>query len=136
MEWLIVWIACGVFAAAVAASKGRSFIGWLFLGIFFGIFALLAVGFMPKIEEAVAMPGSIPSSEREERKCPFCAEMIKAEAIVCKHCGRDVEPLPDRPKEGQKEKTEDPNALRCPHCGGVVGPVINRCQCCERDTGY
>ena len=23
-------------------------------------------------------------------KCPFCAEMIKPEATVCKHCGRDV----------------------------------------------
>jgi hypothetical protein len=24
------------------------------------------------------------------RKCPFCAELIKWEAVVCKHCGRDI----------------------------------------------
>lgn len=25
-----------------------------------------------------------------EVKCPYCSEMIKADATVCKHCGRDV----------------------------------------------
>jgi formylglycine-generating enzyme required for sulfatase activity len=30
---------------------------------------------------------------REERECPYCAERILKKARVCKHCGRDVEPL-------------------------------------------
>ena len=30
---------------------------------------------------------------REERECPYCAEMILKKARVCKHCGREVEPL-------------------------------------------
>ncbi|HEY0304902.1 MAG TPA: PH domain-containing protein, partial [Longimicrobiales bacterium] len=30
---------------------------------------------------------------REERDCPHCAERILTRANVCKHCGRDVEPL-------------------------------------------
>jgi uncharacterized membrane protein YdbT with pleckstrin-like domain len=33
---------------------------------------------------------------RDERDCPFCAERILARARLCKHCGREVEPLLDR----------------------------------------
>lgn len=41
------------------------------------------------------LPQSVPSvtGVREERECPFCAEPILKKAKVCKHCGRDVEPL-------------------------------------------
>jgi hypothetical protein len=28
----------------------------------------------------------------DTRLCPYCAEVIKKAAIVCKHCGRDVAP--------------------------------------------
>jgi uncharacterized membrane protein YdbT with pleckstrin-like domain len=30
---------------------------------------------------------------RDERECPYCAERILKRARVCKHCGREVEPL-------------------------------------------
>jgi uncharacterized membrane protein YdbT with pleckstrin-like domain len=33
------------------------------------------------------------SGAREERDCPHCAERILVRAKVCKHCGRDVQPL-------------------------------------------
>lgn len=39
-------------------------------------------------DEVAAWEGSY----RGMRKCPNCAEGIKAQAKVCKHCGRDVKP--------------------------------------------
>src|SRR5688572_31727842 len=34
-----------------------------------------------------------PVPMREERDCPYCAERVLARARVCKHCGREIEPL-------------------------------------------
>lgn len=38
-------------------------------------------------------PPPAPATLREERDCPYCAERVLARARVCKHCGRDIEPL-------------------------------------------
>ena len=39
--------------------------------------------------------------------CPVCAESIKRAAIKCKHCGADVEALPEA--EGQRDHVHDEN---------------------------
>lgn len=41
----------------------------------------------------ISSPIAVGEGPREERDCPYCAERILARAKVCKHCGRDVEPL-------------------------------------------
>jgi hypothetical protein len=47
-----------------------------------------------KHKDKLSEIGGIPSEQiRYERKCPYCAELILREAIVCKHCSRDVEPI-------------------------------------------
>lgn len=45
------------------------------------------------LPEGTATPGSIAQPRREERECPYCAELILKKAKVCKHCQREVQPL-------------------------------------------
>lgn len=45
----IMWLTVAGFTAAVASSKGRWGFGWFCLGALFGVFALVAVGFMPVV---------------------------------------------------------------------------------------
>jgi len=44
-----------------------------------------------KLESLVAYGGA--------KKCPYCAEEIKQDAIVCKHCGRDLTTPPISPQQ-------------------------------------
>ena len=47
---VLIWVICGVFAAVIASSKGRSAGGWLVLGLLFGIFGLILVACLPSLK--------------------------------------------------------------------------------------
>ncbi|MGL5649977.1 MAG: hypothetical protein ACRDDY_19260 [Clostridium sp.] len=47
---IILWMFFAIVTAMVASAKNRSIIGWGITGFFFGIFALIAIGIIPKKE--------------------------------------------------------------------------------------
>lgn len=91
---IVVWIACGIAAGAVASNKGRSVGGWTFIGVLLGpVGVLLALVVAPN--QSAMETSAIASGA--SRQCPYCAEIVRSQAVVCKHCGRDLEPLPAPP---------------------------------------
>jgi hypothetical protein len=82
MELFLLWLLFAFFSAAIASSKNRSAFGWFSAGLLFGPFGLL-VGFFPKIEQQ--SPG-----DEATKNCPFCAERIKRDAVLCRFCNREL----------------------------------------------
>jgi hypothetical protein len=73
MEFVIIWLICGIISAIIGSKKGAGCSGFI-IGILLGPFGIII---------ALITKGN-------RRTCPYCKELINKEAIVCPRCQRDI----------------------------------------------
>lgn len=82
---LFAWTIIGALVGYAAASrKGFNVVGGILGGAVLGLLSPL-----------LFLVSGITRADIDRKKCPYCAEFIKGEAKVCKHCGKEQpEPAP------------------------------------------
>lgn len=86
MELLIMWPVAGALVGYMAAQKK----GW---SVIAGILGGMLLGALSPLMFCLS---AVSSYDAATRTCPACAETVKAEAAVCKHCGRALVPVRQR----------------------------------------
>ena len=123
MIWIILlWLFFCFAVGQYASNKGHSFGDAFFISFLFSPLVGFIVVLLTKANEKKLEAHKIASGEN--RQCPYCAELIKAQAIVCRYCGRDLPQEIQSPSSGQSLTKIGSEGIGCAGLLFILGVIV------------
>lgn len=105
---LLFWLLLAVLAlipAGIARKKDRNFYAWYYYGL-----GLIPIAFIHSL--LIRAKNKIPM-----RQCPYCAEFVSTEFVICSHCYKDLPEI-------------------CENCGAKLDQTLRFCPNCHKSSPF
>jgi hypothetical protein len=126
-ELIILAMILGLIPAYIAKGKGYSFAKWWIFGTLLFIPALVRIIMFVKQRD-------VPASSSGQKKCPYCAEIVKKEAVICRFCQNKLAADTNLTGASSRHRYMSNGDWVCSQCDELNSSSMPECKKCGTTT--